>query len=206
MNHWQTIALMLRRSLIALALALFALLGVYLGTLMLKDQVQTQLVQKQQAESALQGSLATKRADLDSLQSSTGRFNQLRQQGLLGMADREGWAEQLVASSQRVGLPDNALAYTMLPPKALASAVNAGVPPDATPAATGPLIYDLELELKNSHEEDLLALLQDYRTHVKGLFRVEMCRMENRTEQGLQARCTLRFFNVPDGQPAPAAQ
>lgn len=205
MSHWQTIAQLLRRSLITLGLALFTLLGAYLGTLMFKDQVQTQLVQKQQAESALQDSLATKQADLDSLQSSTGRFNQLRQQGLLGVADREGWAEQLVASSQRVGLPDNVLAYTMLPPKALASAANAGVPTDATPAATGALIYDLEFELKNSHEEDLLALLQDYRAHVKGLFRVEACSLGNRIELGLLARCTLRFFHLPDGQPDRAA-
>jgi hypothetical protein len=159
---------------------------------MLKNQVQTQLTQKQQAESDLQDSLATQRADLASLQSSTGRFSQLRQQGLLGQADREGWAEQLVASSQRVGLPDNALRYTMLPPKALADAGAAR-------------IYDLEFELKNSHEEDLLALLQDYRTHVKGLFRVEACRLENLSDQGLLARCTLRFFNLPDDQAAAVA-
>lgn len=206
MTHWQTIARLLRRSLITLGLALLVLLGSYLGTLMLKDQMQTQLLQKQQAEIALQASLATQRADLDSLQSSTGRFNQLRQQGLLGVADREGWVEQLVASSQRVGLPANALAYTMLPPKALASAANAGAPTDATPAATGALIYDLEFELKNSHEEDLLALLQDYRSHVKGLFRVAECSLENRTEFGLLARCTLRFFNLPDAQLAPEAR
>jgi len=208
MNHWQSIAQLLRRSLITLALALLALLALYLGTVMLRDQVQNQLMQQQQDESALQGSLATQRADLSSLQSSTGRFNQLRPQGLLGVADREGWVEQLVASGQRVGLPESALTYTMLPPKALtqsgASPTSAGAVSGAVPA-TGPLTYDLELELKSSHEAEVLALLQDYRAHVKGLFMVESCSLENRTESGLLVRCTLRFFNLPDGPPAPAA-
>lgn len=205
MNHWRTIARLLRRSLITLALALLALLVLYVATFMVKDQMQTQSVQKQQEESALQASLLTQRADLVSLQSSTGRFNLLRQQGLLDQADRAAWAEQLVASSQRAGVPQGALSYTMLAPKPLAD--DAFSTADAAaPTTTGPLIYDLQFELKNSHEEELLALLHDYRAHVKGLFRVQACSLENRTEQGLLARCTLRFFNLLADQPAPAAQ
>ncbi|MDD5030535.1 MAG: hypothetical protein PHH58_13730, partial [Rhodoferax sp.] len=150
---------------------------------------------------ALQSVLVMKQDDLMNLQTKTSRFNQLRQQGLIGDADREGWVEQLAASKQRLGLAALGLSYTLKTPQAVAVAA-----PDApTPTDAGLQTHDLEFELNNSHEEDLLTFLNDYRTHVKGFFRVEACSLGSPTDTGLKARCTLRFFSVPDSKPSQVA-
>lgn len=201
MNHWKTIARLTRRSLITLGLALFFMLALYFGTFMVKDKVQIQLDQTQQAANALQSGLSTKQADLVNLQTKTSRFNQLRQQGLLGDVDREAWVEQLLASQQRTGLGAVKLTYTLAAPQAMGTSdPNAS----ATPLpGQGPQTHDLEFELNMVHEADLLALLSDYQAHVKGFFRVEACSLSSRTETGLKAHCTLRFFNLPDNKPNP---
>lgn len=210
MSDWQTIFSLARRCLIVLVGALSAGLALYFGSLFLRDKMQAELSQLQQTESASQANLAEKQTDLNNLQSNINRFTVLRQQGLVGNADRAGWIEQLLASHQRSGLP-NTLAYTLQAPKPLAQQ---GDPADPAAAAadpasgapTGPQFYDLDMQLSNIHEDELLALLRDYQAQVKGRFRVNACTLSGRTETGLSAHCTLRFFTLPDGQPTPPAQ
>jgi len=207
MKNWQTILSLARLSLIVFASALASGIALYAASLFFKDKMQVELSQVQQTQSSTQASLAEKQIDLGNLQAKIERFNLLRQQGLVGSADREGWVEQLVASQQRTGLP-NTLAYTLQAPKPMTTqgeAVSAApAAADAVPgAATGPQFYDLDIELGSIHEEELLALLRDYQAQVKGRFRVNACTLSGRTETGLSAHCTLRFFTLSDEKPKP---
>lgn len=201
-----------RRCLMVLAAALLIGLALYLGSSFFKDRGQAQLTQAQQTESANRASLAEKQSDLANMQAEISGFNRLRQQGMVGTPDREGWVEQLLASRQRTGLPDT-LVYTLQAPKALAlqaAATGASDPApalaDGTDALAGPVFHDLDFAMTSLHEEELLALLGDYQAQVKGRFRVNACLLSNRTETGLAAHCTLRFFTLPEGAPIPNPQ
>jgi TolA-binding protein len=204
MTDRQTTILLARRSLVVLAVAVAMGLALFLGSRVLKERMRNDLAQAQQAESANQASLTEKQADLANLQAEISRFDALRGQGLVGKAEREDWAEQLVASRQRSGLPDT-LVYTLHAPKpvaapsAAAGAAEGAPPADAagTPASSGPQFHDLDFELTGIHEEELLTLLRDFQAQVKGRFRVNACTLSARTDTGLSARCTLRFFTVP---------
>ena len=202
-----------RRCLMVLAAALLIGLALYLGSSFFRDRGQARLTQAQQTESANQASLVEKKSDLSNMQAEISRFNRLRQQGMVGTPDREGWVEQLLASRQRIGLPDT-LVYTLQAPKALAlqaidAAGNAATPASTetgTDALAGPVFHDLDFAMTSIHEEELLALLRDYQARVKGRWRVNSCLLSDRTEAGLTARCTLRFFTLPDVAPSPNPQ
>ena len=207
------ILLLARRCLIVLAAALLIGLALYLGSSYFNDRGQAQLARAQQSENASQASLAGKQSDLSNMQAEISRFNRLRQQGMVGTPDREGWVEQLLASRQRTALPDT-LVYTLQAPKLLELQA---VDPAGNPAApastetgngalTGPVFHDLDFALSGIHEEELLALLRDYQAQVKGRFRVNACLLSDRTEIGLTARCTLRFFTLSDAAPSPGPQ
>ncbi|MBK9237961.1 MAG: hypothetical protein IPO19_19040 [Rhodoferax sp.] len=212
MSDRQTVLQLAQRSLVVLALAVALGLALFLGSRFFKDRMRDELAQAQQAQSANQASLAQKQTDLANLQAEISRFAVLRQQGLVGKAERETWAEQLVASRQRSGLPDT-LTYTLHAPKPIAAQAGSATGAEPAPvadapgeaAASGPQFHDLDIELSNIHEEELLALLQDYQAQAKGRFRVNACALSARTETGLSARCTLRFFTLPDVSPSPAA-
>lgn len=206
MSEFQTILHLARRSLLLLGGSLLAALALYLASGYAKNHLQTQLTTTQQTANAQQASLSEKQTDLTNLQAEIDRFNQLRQAGVVGTPDREGWAEQLIASRERMGLPPT-LFYTLQAPQPLAQQ-DSGAAPTAVASidaasVVGPQFHDLDLTLTNLQEEELLALLQDYRAHVKGHFRVNTCTLSTPTPTGLSARCTLRFFTLPDVKPAP---
>lgn len=212
MSDGQTIILLARRSLVTLAAAVAIGLALLLGSRFFQDRMRNDLTQAQQLESANQASLAEKQADLANLQAEIKRFDSLRQQGLVGKGEREAWVEQLVASRQHSGLPDT-LVYTLHAPKPLALQTAPAGAAEAAPAAdapgasapSGPQFHDLDIELTSIHEEELLTLLRDYQAQVKGRLRVSACTLSARTETGLAARCTLRFFTLPDSLPSPEA-
>lgn len=201
-----------RRCLTVLAAALLIGLALYLGSSYFKGRGQTQLTQAQQAESANQASLAEMQSDLANMQAEISRFKRLRQQGMVGTPEREGWVEQLLASRQRTGLLDT-LVYTLQAPRPLTLQAMDAAGSEAAPAATesvadamAPVFHDLDFAMTNIHEEELLAVLRDYQAKVKGRFRVNACVLSDRTETGLTARCTLRFFTMPDVAPSPSPQ
>ncbi|MBA3058552.1 MAG: hypothetical protein KJ614_03855 [Gammaproteobacteria bacterium] len=196
-----------RRCLMVLAAALLIGLALYLGSSYFKGRGQTQLTQAQQSESANQASLAEMQSDLANMQAEISRFQRLRQQGMVGTPEREGWVEQLLASRQRTGLPDT-LVYTLQAPRPLALQAMDAAGSEATPASAeatteiiAPVFHDLDFAVLSIHEEELLALLRHYQAQVKGRFRVNACMLSERTETGLTARCTLRFFTMPDVAP-----
>jgi hypothetical protein len=202
MNDLKTIARLARRSLIVLAAALALTLALYGGSRFFRDGMRTELAQLQQLDTASHAGLTGKQLDLASLQQKINRFAVLRQQGLVGVAAREGWAEQLVASHLQAGLPGH-LVYTLHAPKPLALQNGPAARESGTVTSTGPVFHDLDFELNNVHEDELLVLLRDYQAQVKGRFRIQACTLSNPTEVGLAARCTLRFFTIPDAKAIP---
>ncbi|MDP2369885.1 hypothetical protein, partial [Rhodoferax sp.] len=210
----QRILWLARRSLIVLAAMVLVGVALYGGTDWLKDRSRAQLAQVQQQVDAGRASLTLLQGDLANLQADVGRFASLRQQGMVGRPDRAAWAEQLVASRARAGLPDS-LSYTLQAPAPLALQAAMpgadGAPVQATPQSGSDdpgraEFHDLDIVLTDIHEQELLAFLSDYRAQVKGRFRVNACALTARTETGLSARCTLRFFTLDDGAPAAKAQ
>ena len=195
MTPVQTIFHQARRQLYVLAAATVIVLVVVVGSNDLRNHIQ-EGVEREGSELSAQKALMTqKELDLNNIQTHIDQFRSLKKQGLVGAADREGWAEQLVASRQALGLGGVRLSYTLAPPQALGDGVaaeNAAADPSA------PLRHDMVIELMGIHEVELLNLLQDYKSHVNGQFRVESCHLSNPEPAGLGATCTLRFFTLPD--------
>ncbi|MGE5385605.1 MAG: hypothetical protein ACM3SV_06945 [Betaproteobacteria bacterium] len=190
--------------LILAGVASFSLIA-YFGSRHVLDQLGQSLAQAQNQASAQQAALAEKEQNLADIRANLGKFRTLEQQGLVGPPDREDWVEQLLAVRKQLGLPET-LTYTLKPPVPLGAAPAAAAgAPEATPAGSDtPLTHDLELEIRDVHEEELLALLENYRAKVHGRFRLQSCRLTEPGPSGLTARCVLRFFTLPQGAPKPA--
>ena len=137
------------------------------------------------------------------------RFNTLRTQGLVGDPDRPLWAEELQAIYDRSGLP-TALTYQLQTPKPVAE-VNAGTAPapslavSAEGASREPLFHDLKFEVRETQEDEVLQLIQDYRSRVVGRFRVNACSFSDPKDSGMTAQCVLRFVTIPAPKPAAPA-
>jgi hypothetical protein len=198
-----------RRSLIVLAVALTVTAGVFFVTRYLADRAKNQTLQLEQQKIQGDATLQQKQVDAASLREGIDLFEALRAQGMVGSPDREAWVEQLVATRERMGLP-NTLTYILQPPKPLiqqgsefaSAAVDSGADPDAP---SGPVFHDLDFKISGIHEGELLVLLSTYQSHVKGRFRVNTCALSAPQEAGLSASCTLRFFTLP-GSRAKAVQ
>ncbi|MCX7156836.1 MAG: hypothetical protein NTW45_10405 [Rhodocyclales bacterium] len=200
-----------RRPLNVLAGTIFLSLTLVLGSIYGRDTLRKSLTQSRSQLGAQQPNLTAKQQDLRNVQAHVEQFRVFRAQGLVGRADREGWVEQLVASRERLKLADT-LSYVLKPPQAI---TESGAPDPATaePAAIAqggansdaPATHDLDFELSGIHEQELLDLLEDYRTMVRGRFRVQACHLGSAQQIGLLAQCTLRFFNLPEVVKPPGA-
>ncbi|MCF8177847.1 MAG: hypothetical protein K9J74_05025 [Sulfuritalea sp.] len=133
--------------------------------------------------------------DLTTVKTHIQHFKELKRQGLVGPADREGWVEQLATSRENLKLTDT-LSYTLKPPQAIADSTSPVVEAiAASPDAAAQ--HDLDFELRGITEPELLDLLQSYKSQVHGSFRIQACRLTSPSQDGLGAQCTLRFFNLP---------
>ena len=183
------------------ALLVFAAIAVLGGLLVWALQQYGQSLQPEVAaakaeQAQLQSTLTGKQEELALLSANMPRFEALRQAGLLGPADREGWAQTLTKVHQASGLP-NTLSYSLKPPVASA-------PGDPSNPVAPFQTHELALSLEGIHESELLALLASYGAQVKGLFRLESCDLSAPTSQGLTAKCELRFFKQPLAASSPA--
>lgn len=213
---WRTILQRARLSLIVLASAIALSLAMVLGSGHVRDGMQRTLMQSRAQTSAQQAGLVEKQQDLAYVETHIGAFRTLRKQGLLSTPDRENWAEQLLAARRHLGLPDT-LTF-LLPPAAGAEPkadgatggeeTGGGGGGDGDGAGDGAVLtHDLQIELRDIHEEELLALLREFQTRIDDRFRVQSCRLSGPSESGLTAQCTLRFFTLPpasDGATAAA--
>jgi hypothetical protein len=207
MNPWQPVFKHARTSLLMLAGAIVFGLVLVFGSGYLSDRLSDDLLLNRKQLRVQQTRLAEKEQDLLNVEAHNDQFRALQRQGFVGVPDREDWAEQLLASSKRLGLPGN-LAYTLHPPAPMndgapvgqAGAAAATVNPDAA------LMHDLDFELHDIHEEELLDFLRDYRNRVHGRFRVQACRLDAPVKEGFAVKCTLRFFTLPQHAENPAPQ
>lgn len=179
--------------LLAAALAIALILG--MGSQYLLDSLRMNLENKKTELDGQRGTMAQRQLDLNNIQIHIREYRTLRQEGLVGKADREGWVEQLMESRLSLGLGSLGFSYTLDPPHALGETTNDAALPDDPNA---PHRHDLQIEMQNLHEVELLNLLRDYKAKVDGQFRIESCQLNGPTPTGLTARCTLRFFNLPD--------
>lgn len=188
-----------RRPLNVLGFGIFFSLTLVFASAYLHDYFMERLVESQNLLSAQKQSLAQKTLDLESIQTRINQFSTLKEQGLVGKVDREALVEQLTTTREKLNMPDT-LSYVLEPPQTMNNPVapestgEAPTDPDPMSAAT----HDLDFVLLGISEPELLALLQSYKEAVRGLFRVQACHLANPTPTGLAARCTLRFFNLPE--------
>lgn len=195
MTPWKTIVLLARRSLWMLAGVLLFTLALVLGMRYVAGRLEVEAAQVEVAAQAQRDLLVTREEDLRNLHANIQRFQLLRQQGLVGPPERALWLEQLQASHQRLGHAGS-LALQMQAPKALEGAPDA--PAEGAIAAHS---HDLQFEVRDILETEVLDLLDDYRTQVKGRFRVNACTLQDPKDTGLTAQCVLRFFSIADDAP-----
>ena len=168
----------------------------YWGVTGLEQNVALELSTFQTREAGENAKLNEKDAELGFLKSNFTRFETLRGSGLAGNADREGWAETLSKVHKNKALPDT-LVYTLLVPAPVP-----GVEPSPTVAPAQ--AHDMTLSLDSIHEGELFEFLTSYEQQVRGKFRVQSCQLWSPSSNGLNASCTLRFFNQPLTPPAAA--
>jgi hypothetical protein len=129
--------------------------------------------------------------------SNFSRFEALQQKGLVGVAKRDDWVEDLVKAHQRAKLPLT-LGYDLLAPRALVAAnaaPNAGVASGATIAPVE--LHELDVSLDSIHEVELIQFLNRYQDEVRGRYRLQSCVLSSPRNSGLSANCRLYFFNQP---------
>lgn len=184
------------RSLNLLGGAIFLALTMVYGSAYVRDSLKTKLAQSRGQFEAQQQILSKNQLDLSNIKIHIAQFQNLRKQGMVGVADREGWVEQLTTSRDQLNLSDT-LSYTLKPPQAITDAASPdpGAVSEVEPG--GAVQHDLDFELSGITEPELLSLLKTYKMQVHGLFRVQACRLTSPSLTGLTAQCTLRFFNLP---------
>jgi hypothetical protein len=194
MNNWQLLLKPAKRQLLWLAAALVTSMILVAGSRYYRDELHANLGQTQGQLTSQQSALAEKQQDLDNIQTHIKEFNSLKQKGLVGLPDREDWVEQLPHSRAAVRAADT-LTYILGPPQSVVDLTGTAA---ASGTDTSVTTYDLEFELKETHEFEVLKLLAHYRETVHGRFRIESCALSNAMANGLVARCKLRFFSLPE--------
>ncbi len=195
MNEWKPVLLLARRSLIVFTVAVLLSMASVFGLGVLADNLKGRVAQLKGSMQEQQTQLDAKQADLLNMQTRIRRYEALRSQGLVGEPDRALWVELLQESHRQLGLP-GVIAVQLQGAKPLATGAAVAVPA-AEVSSTDPLVHDLQFEIRDSLETDVLALIEDYRTKVKGRFRVNACKLQDPKDSGLNVQCVLRFISLP---------
>ncbi|MBC7916795.1 MAG: hypothetical protein H7Y28_03200 [Rhodoferax sp.] len=196
MNAWSAVLQKARRSLIMLAVVVVLCGASVYGLGLLATNLQQHLASQQSSLQEQQALLERYQNDLSNVRTHIKAYEKLREQGLVGEADRAQWVEQLQASHMRLGLPGS-ISVQLQAAKPLANTDAPADPPADPASAIVPMSHDLQFEIREVHEGELLALLQDFRANVRARFRVESCQLRDPTDSGLTATCTLRFVTIP---------
>lgn len=205
MNPWIPIIRMARKSLIALGLIAFLCVTTIVGLSYLTAEAQSSLAILHGAEQEQQAQVASKKEDLLNMRTHIENYQKLQAQGFIGAGERTNWVEELQNSYNRAGLAGS-LKYRLQTPS-IWDPSGAAQPPAGTtsmnpPTSTDSMIHELEFEMRDVHELQVLGLVQDFRAHVKGRFRVKSCTMQDAKQTGLTVQCVLQFLTAP-ASPAP---
>lgn len=193
MKDWKPVLLLARNNLVFFAVVLLIGVAVVFGTQQFANNLNTVVMQTQAALQESQVQLDSKNADLENMESHIRRYKALKAQGLVGEPARALWVEQLQQSRIDIKLPDT-LGVQLNESKQL---ITNGVEVVDDGTGVQPLTHDLTFELRDVHEQEVLNLIQEYRAHVKGRFRINECHLSDPKPTGLSAKCVLRFVTIP---------
>ena len=205
MNAWKPVLQMARRSLIALAVVVVLSIATVYGLGVLAANLQQTLNAQQGSLQAEQANLEAHQNDLSNMRTHIKAYETLRQQGLVGTAERAQWVEQLQTSFREQGLPGS-LGVQLQAAKTLADNGSGEPPSDPNAPPIVPQSHDLQFEIRDVHEGELLTLLQDFREHARARFRIDSCHLRDPSDKGLTAICVLRFITIPATMAAAAPQ
>lgn len=194
MNEWKPILHLARASLWLLGAVVLFCVATVVGLGYLERSLKGNLLELQNAAQEQKNLLASKQEDLSNMREHIKSYESLRKHGLIGTPDRTLWVEQLQASYRHLGF-DGRITYQLQAPKPLGQEL--AMPGAAQSDPTLPLSHDLQFEMRDSHELDVLNLIEDFRMQVKGRFRVNSCALQDPKELGISAKCLLRFWTLP---------
>lgn len=198
MKDWKPVFLLARKNLVFFAVVLIVGVAVIFGARHFANTLNLEVMQTQAALQDNQSQLESKKADLENMESHIKRYKILKAQGLIGEPARTLWVEQLQQTRKNLRLPDT-LGVELNESKPLATN---GVEVVDDGATMQPLMHDLSFEIRDVHEQEVLALMQDYRIQAKGRFRINDCQLFEPKDTGLSARCVMRFITMPDADVA----
>ena len=129
------------------------------------------------------------RLDLEMTGRFSEKFLQLQHLGFIGEADRSSWVQRLEDIYRDTHLPAT-LHYALLPPQLISAR-----PGDYR---NGVLHHDLTLELSGINDEEFLDFMASLAANWQALYLVQGCQISRESEAGLQIRCTLQLYSLPE--------
>lgn len=126
------------------------------------------------------------------------RYQQLSEQGFVGMESRLDWIETLRAKTSELTLPR--VSYALQPQLTAIAPVQSIMAGDDISIH----VSNLDLEMGLVHELDLLRFIDELQQHAPGLIKVDRCDMswqgEGRenllAEANILANCSLQIYSV----------
>lgn len=161
---------------------------VVFGVWAMGDMQQQKLQQRSmlETEQARRDQLAD---DLANVEQHIQRFKALQGQGLIGEGQRAQWLQALGEVATQLQLFGGFKAT-------LDTAQELAPPEGVQPETSRTVFYDLGFELSPVVETEVMDLLNQYRYVAKGRFRLQHCVWQEPKEQGMHAKCKLRFFTL----------
>lgn len=130
------------------------------------------------------------RLDLEMTDRFAEKYRQLQHLGFIGEADRSGWMQRLEDIYRGTRLPST-LRYTLLPAQLI----------NAKPGnyRNGVLQHELTLELSNINDAEFLDFMARLAANWQVPYLVQGCQIsrESEVKPGLQIKCTLELYSLP---------
>lgn len=154
-------------------------------------------------EQGINNTLSRARSEEQQLRAMIGRFQALKERGIVGAEQRLDWVETLarIKSERRLARLD----YEFAPQRPL----DAGILPGGPAAGSFQLMSStMHLTLSLLHEGDLLGVLDDLRKVAPALIQVRACRIERATHTptersasaNLTAECSLEWITLKEAK------
>ncbi|HCJ51583.1 MAG: hypothetical protein COZ20_07205 [Gallionellales bacterium CG_4_10_14_3_um_filter_54_96] len=196
MNAYLVVLKPAKVALILFALAVLIAIAAIVGVAQFRNDKEHSVRQTEQQLSAMRDNLKKLSFDLATLQRLAAKYQQLTRLGLVGVADRDGWAQRLEGIYRDTRLPTT-LSYTLAPPQAMN--------PQGDDAQTAYLKnvshHDLTIEISAIHELELLDFIDKLNNDWRAPYRAETCQIARADTSepiaGLQIRCTLQLYSIP---------
>lgn len=152
------------------------------------------------AEQDINNKLTRARSEEQQLRAMIGRFQALKERGIVGPEQRLDWVETLarIKGERRITRFD----YEFAPQRP----VDAGILPGGPAAGSFQLMSStMHLSLSLLHEGDLLGVLDDLRKMAPALIQVRACRIERNPAErnasaNLTAECSLEWITLKESK------